>query len=128
LVRESDLVTNLFNRLGSIGVLLIAGALIIGGLAGAAVAHHYERLSTESAASQQQVGDQQGSTQDQQGDHSDRQGATTEQGEQGDKPDSKSTKKPTPKTTTPPKKAKATPSASPKPKPSGSPKPSSATS
>lgn len=125
--------TSLFNRLGSLGVLLIAGALIVGGLAGAAVAHHYERLSIESTASQQQVGNQQGSTQDEQGDHSDTQGAAhgatnDEQGDHSDKAGSKSTKKPTPKTTTPPKKPKATPSASPKAKASGSPKPSPETS
>jgi hypothetical protein len=126
LVRESDLVTNLFNRLGSIGVLLIAGALIVGGLAGAAVASHYERLSTQSAASQQQA-DQQGSTQGQQGDPGDNQGAAgDQQGEHSDK--DSPTKKPTPKTSTPPTKAKATPTASPKAKPSGSPKPSPETS
>lgn len=115
MVRDSDLVTDLFNRLGSLGVLLIAGALIVGGLAGAAVAHHYEILSTQSAAShQQQHGDQsdkQGSDDDQQGDHSDQH-------------DSESTKEAKPA----PKKTKPTHSASPKPKPSGSPKASPETS
>jgi len=46
-------VTAFFERLGNVGVLLIAGALLLGGLAGAAVAHHYDRLSADSVASQQ---------------------------------------------------------------------------
>jgi hypothetical protein len=47
------LVTTFFERLGNLGVLLIAGALLVGGLAGAAVVHHYDRLSAETTASQQ---------------------------------------------------------------------------
>jgi hypothetical protein len=46
-------VTTFFERLGNLGVLLIAGALLLGGLAGAAVAHHYDRLAADSVASQQ---------------------------------------------------------------------------
>jgi hypothetical protein len=45
------MVTAFFNRLGNVGVLLIACALLLGGLAGAAVAHHYERLSADSISS-----------------------------------------------------------------------------
>ncbi|MEP6753538.1 MAG: hypothetical protein ABI959_12400 [Candidatus Dormiibacterota bacterium] len=37
--------TSVFNRLGNLGILLIACALLLGGLAGAAVVHHYDRLS-----------------------------------------------------------------------------------
>jgi len=47
------LVTAFFNRLGNLGVLLIACALLLGGLVGAAVAHHYERLSADTIANQQ---------------------------------------------------------------------------
>jgi cytoskeletal protein RodZ len=111
-------VTDLFNRLGSLGVLLIASALIIGGLAGAAVAHHYETLPTQSAASHQQ----QGSTQAQQGEHDAQAGASGEQGEHSDKPDPKTIKKPKATTSPAPTKAKPTPSTPPKPK--ASPKPS----
>ncbi len=118
MVRESDLVTDLFNRLGSLGLLLIASALIVGGLAGAAVAHHYETLSTQSAASHQQ----QGNAQDQQGDAGD------QQGEHSDKEISKPIPKPRPHSTPAPNKAKPTPSASPNPKASASPKPSAETS
>jgi hypothetical protein len=46
-------VTAFFERLGNLGVLLIAGALLLGGLAGAAVAHHYDRLASDTVASQQ---------------------------------------------------------------------------
>ena len=45
--------TGFFNRLGNLGVLLIAGALLLGGLAGAAVVHRYDRLSAQTVASQQ---------------------------------------------------------------------------
>jgi hypothetical protein len=45
-------VTALFNRFGNLGLLLIAGALLFGGLAGAAVVHHYETLPASTAASQ----------------------------------------------------------------------------
>ena len=47
------MVTTFFERLGNLGVLLVAGALLLGGLAGAAVAHHYDRLSADTVASQQ---------------------------------------------------------------------------
>jgi outer membrane biosynthesis protein TonB len=106
-------VTDLFNRLGSIGVLLIAGALIVGGLTGAAVAHHYETLSSVPAASQQQ-----------QGDNTDiEKGSNAQQAEKSEKPDAKPAAKHNVKPKPAPKKAKPKPSASPSPKPSGSPEP-----
>jgi hypothetical protein len=46
-------VSTLLNRLGNLGLLLIACALLLGGLAGAAVAHHYDRLSADTVAAQQ---------------------------------------------------------------------------
>jgi hypothetical protein len=116
---RSDLVTDLFNRLGSLGLLLIAGALIVGGLTGAVVAHHYETLSLQPAASQQQ-GEQQGNTQDEQGEQGDRQTESSE------KQDTESAAKHKPVTKPAPKKAKPKPSASPSPKPSGSPEPDQA--
>lgn len=45
--------TTLFNRIGNLSLLLIACALLLGGLAGAAVVHHYDRLSADTAASHQ---------------------------------------------------------------------------
>ena len=48
------MVTAFFERLGNLGVLLLAGALLLGGLAGAAVVHHYEGSFAGSAASHQQ--------------------------------------------------------------------------
>jgi hypothetical protein len=51
--RVSDLVTAFFNRLGNLGVLLLAGALLLGGLAGAAVVHHYDTLAADTVASHQ---------------------------------------------------------------------------
>jgi hypothetical protein len=53
LVGVSDLVTSFFERLGNLGVLLLAGALLVGGLAGAAVVHHYDRLTSDTVATQQ---------------------------------------------------------------------------
>lgn len=47
------MVTALLNRLGNLGLLLIACALLLGGLAGAAVAHHYDNLSADTAAAHQ---------------------------------------------------------------------------
>jgi hypothetical protein len=47
------MVTNLLNRLGNLGVLLIACALLFGGLAGAAVAHRYDTLTTASVTTHQ---------------------------------------------------------------------------
>jgi hypothetical protein len=44
-------VTAFFERLGNAGVLLIAVALLAGGLAGAAITHRYEQTSTNSVAS-----------------------------------------------------------------------------
>lgn len=45
--------TTFFQRLGNLGILLLAGALLLGGLAGAAVAHHYDTLSAATVASHQ---------------------------------------------------------------------------
>jgi len=45
-------VTTLLNRIGNLGLLLIASALLLGGLAGAAVAHHYDRLAADTIATQ----------------------------------------------------------------------------
>jgi hypothetical protein len=53
LVRRSDVVTAFFERLGNLGVLLIAGALLAGGLAGSAITHHYDRTSSNPVASEQ---------------------------------------------------------------------------
>jgi hypothetical protein len=55
-------VTALFNRIGNLGLLLIACALLLGGLAGAAVAHHYEQagqaISSQEAGAGKDRGDQ----------------------------------------------------------------------
>jgi hypothetical protein len=48
--RKSDLVTSILNRLGNLGILLIACALLLGGLAGAAVVHHYDRPAADTIA------------------------------------------------------------------------------
>lgn len=48
----NDLVTTFLNRIGNLGLLLIACALLLGGLAGAAVAHHYDRLAADISATQ----------------------------------------------------------------------------
>jgi hypothetical protein len=47
-------VNALFNRLGNAGVLVLAGVLLLGGLAGAAAVHQYDRLNAVPAASQHQ--------------------------------------------------------------------------
>ena len=39
--------TTLLNRIGNLGLLLIACTLLLGGLAGAAVVHHYDRLAAD---------------------------------------------------------------------------------
>jgi hypothetical protein len=46
-------VSAFLNRIGNLGLLLIAGALLLGGLAGAAVVSHYDRLPAGTAASQE---------------------------------------------------------------------------
>jgi len=46
-------VTTNLNRIGNLGLLLIAGALLLGGLGGAAVAHHYDRLAANTVATHQ---------------------------------------------------------------------------
>jgi hypothetical protein len=48
-----SLLTTLLNRIGNVGLLLIACALLLGGLAGAAVAHHYDSPSADTISSQQ---------------------------------------------------------------------------
>jgi hypothetical protein len=48
------MVTTLLKRLGNLGLLLVASALLLGGLAGAAVAHHFEGLSAGTVATHQQ--------------------------------------------------------------------------
>lgn len=45
--------TSFFERLGNLGVLLLATALLVGGLAGAAVVYHYDRLTSDTIATQQ---------------------------------------------------------------------------
>ena len=50
--------TSLFNRLGNLGILLIACALLLGGLAGGAVVHHYDRLSADTITTHQGDGGQ----------------------------------------------------------------------
>jgi hypothetical protein len=49
------MVTSLLNRLGNLGLLLIACGLLLGGLAGAAVAHRYDTLTTASVATHHDV-------------------------------------------------------------------------
>jgi hypothetical protein len=46
-------VTAFFERLGNLGVLLVAVALLAGGLAGAAITHHYEQAASSSLATGQ---------------------------------------------------------------------------
>jgi hypothetical protein len=48
--------TTLLNRIGNLGLLLIACALLLGGLAGAAVAHHYDRLAADTISAPHQDG------------------------------------------------------------------------
>lgn len=50
---KSDLVTSLLNRLGNVGLLFVACALLLGGLAGAAVAHQFDGRSTNTVAAHQ---------------------------------------------------------------------------
>jgi hypothetical protein len=50
------LVTNLLNRIGNLGLLLIACALLLGGLAGATVAHHYDRVAADTISAPHQDG------------------------------------------------------------------------
>ena len=45
--------TSFLQRLGNLGLLLLAGALLLGGLAGGAVVYHYDRLASDTVASQQ---------------------------------------------------------------------------
>ncbi|HEX3509405.1 MAG TPA: hypothetical protein VHW94_13555 [Candidatus Dormibacteraeota bacterium] len=44
--------TTLLNRLGNLGLLVVACAFLVGGLAGAAVAQHLDRLSSNTTATQ----------------------------------------------------------------------------
>lgn len=50
--------TTLLNRLGNVGLLIVACALLVGGLAGAAVAQHLDRLSVSSSTTATHPGDQ----------------------------------------------------------------------
>ncbi len=50
------MISTLVNRVGNVGLLLIASALLLGGLAGAAVAHHYDRLAADTVATQNDNG------------------------------------------------------------------------
>jgi hypothetical protein len=45
-------VTTLLNRLGNLGLLVVACAFLVGGLAGAAVAEHLDRLSSNTTVTQ----------------------------------------------------------------------------
>lgn len=83
--------SDLFNRLGSVGLVLIAGALIVGGLMGGAVVHRIDRGAMQSVASQQ---------------HEDQSGQ--QQGSSGDK-DDKATKTPSPSSSTSHKSTKPAP-------------------
>jgi hypothetical protein len=47
------LLTTALNRLGNVGLLMVACALLVGGLAGAALAHHYDVLSADTIATHQ---------------------------------------------------------------------------
>jgi hypothetical protein len=49
------MMTSLLNRLGNLGLLLIACGLLLGGLAGAAVAHHYDTLTAANVATHHDV-------------------------------------------------------------------------
>jgi len=53
-------VTALFNRVGNLGLLLIACALLLGGLAGAAVVHHYEQAGNSISSREADTGKEQG--------------------------------------------------------------------
>ena len=75
------MVTALFNRLGNAGVLLVASGLLLAGLAGAAVVHHYDSQSVASQQHEDQTGENraggtqaaepEGNQQDAQGDQGD---------------------------------------------------------
>jgi uncharacterized membrane protein len=53
-----DVVTNLFHRIGMVGAIVIASALIFGALAGGVIVHRMD--TTPSASSEQAQGDQSG--------------------------------------------------------------------
>jgi uncharacterized membrane protein len=53
-----DVVTNLFHRIGMVGAIVIASALIFGALAGGVIVHRLD--TTPSASSEQAQGDQSG--------------------------------------------------------------------
>ena len=59
-----DVVSNLFNRLGTVGVILLASALLFGVLAGAVVVHRLDTAPTASNESAQN--DKAGQNSDQQ--------------------------------------------------------------
>jgi hypothetical protein len=49
----SDLVSNLFNRLGAAGLALIVGALLFGALLGATATHRADQIAAQNAAARQ---------------------------------------------------------------------------
>ena len=53
-----DVVTNLFHRIGMVGAIVIASALIFGALAGGVIVHRLD--TTPSGSSEQAQGDQSG--------------------------------------------------------------------
>ena len=58
-----DVVTNLFHRIGMVGAIVIASALIFGALAGGVIVHRLD--TTPSASSEQAQSDQSGQKADQ---------------------------------------------------------------
>jgi uncharacterized protein HemX len=98
LEEASDLVRDVFNRLGAAGLALIVGALVFGAILGATATHRADQIAAQNAASHSQDNkdnqDQQGSAQTEQS-----------QTDMQDKQDSKSTKK----TAKAPAKKKSTP-------------------
>ena len=102
LVEQSDLVTSLFARLGNTGLVVLACALILAGLGGAAVAHRLDYPPSHSAASKH-PGIKTGASshqQDRQDDKIAKQESRSEQAEQGEHP-AHSKARPTPKPGTP---------------------------
>jgi hypothetical protein len=53
LEESSDVVTTFLNRVGNLGLLLIAIALLLGGLTGATVVHRLDRAASSPVASHQ---------------------------------------------------------------------------
>ena len=53
------MVTAFMSRLGNLGLLIVASALLLGGLAGAAVVHHFDSASATVASHQAKDGQKQ---------------------------------------------------------------------